>query len=199
MSVHLHLQADCFSIRSGSFATFPVTASVHPGRRDAGSQANQQNAHTALLRLCPSVYCRAVGSLDSRTRALQWSTVTDMAFVPHFFSSRPTCAAFAAQSKRSEEIGKGSSYYLAEHEQQTWRIPVGLFVDIPRLREIVPVITVGEYLRYHHLPPSLEKINGHWDVDNYRMLPGFAGGPAKKLSPGIVRSLIFPRLSAALF
>jgi len=46
-----------FSIRSGSFVAFPVTASVHPGRRNAGSQANQQNAHTALLRLCPSVYC----------------------------------------------------------------------------------------------------------------------------------------------
>jgi hypothetical protein len=56
-------------------------------------------------------------------------------------------------------------------------------VDIPQLRQTVSVITVGEYLRHHHLPPSLERLDGHWDVNKYRILSrGFAGEPAKNLS-----------------
>lgn len=95
---------------------------------------------------------------------------------------RSACAAFAAQSRRSEEIGKGDYYYLSEDEQQTWRLPIGLMVDIPQLRENVSVITVGEYLRYHHLPPSLERLDGHWDMNKYRTLPDFANTPARNLS-----------------
>lgn len=104
-------------------------------------------------------------------------------FAPISFFPRPACAAFAVQNKRSEEIGKGDYFYLPENEQQTWRLPIGLMVDISRLRRFVSTITVGEYLRYHNLPPSLERLDGHWDVNSYRTLSrGFAGEPAKNLS-----------------
>jgi hypothetical protein len=43
-------------------------------------------------------------------------------------------------------------------------------VDIPRLREIHSVITVGEYLRLQGIDPKIEKLNGHWDLDLYSRL-----------------------------
>lgn len=56
-------------------------------------------------------------------------------------------------------------------------------VDIPHLRKTHSVITVGEYLRYHHLPQSLERLDGHWDTTNYLMLSrGLAGEPGRNLT-----------------
>ncbi|KAF8316114.1 hypothetical protein DL93DRAFT_2056528 [Clavulina sp. PMI_390] len=90
--------------------------------------------------------------------------------------AQPACAAFASQQIRSEEIGKGDYFYLPEDEQQTWRLPIGLMVDIPHLRRSHSVITVGEYLRYHNKPPTEERLDGHWDK-RYLWIPASETNP----------------------
>ena len=56
-----------------------------------------------------------------------------------------------------------------EAEQVTWRIPISLLLDLPRLRARQPTILLSEYLRIHGLSESyeLEQPKGYWDREKY--------------------------------
>src|SRR5260221_11690494 len=74
---------------------------------------------------------------------------------------------YAGQLHRGEEIGLGDFAFLHEDEQQTWKLPIEVMVDLPHLRTVHPVVTVAEYLHLHHLPISIEKGNGQWGGEAY--------------------------------
>jgi hypothetical protein len=80
---------------------------------------------------------------------------------------RPVCASFAQQFRRGDEIGMGDFGYLSEEQQQAWRVPMHLMIDLARLRQAHPVVTVAEYLHLNDLPLSHERGDGHWDREKY--------------------------------
>jgi hypothetical protein len=56
---------------------------------------------------------------------------------------------------------------LPIEQQMGFRIPISVMMDLPRLRERGPVITVSDYLRLHNQDPEIESGNGHWSRESY--------------------------------
>lgn len=56
---------------------------------------------------------------------------------------------------------------LPIEQQMGWRIPIGVLLNITRLRDAQPVITTTDYLRLHGLDPLDESTNGYWQRKQY--------------------------------
>ena len=68
---------------------------------------------------------------------------------------------------RNEALESTEWQELPLEEQMGWKVPIGVMIDIPRLRAHHPVITVAEYLRLQGLSEDLERTKGIWDRDRY--------------------------------
>ena len=72
------------------------------------------------------------------------------------------CADYATMVNKGDAIGWDQWRDLPYEQQMAFRIPISLVLDLPRLREQYPVITVSEYLRLHGLDPESESSSRFW-------------------------------------
>jgi hypothetical protein len=81
------------------------------------------------------------------------------------------CADYAVMVNRGDAMNTDQWRKLPIEQQMGFRIPISVVLDLPRLRERGPVITVSEYLRLHGLSPELESTTGWWPQELYHSSP----------------------------
>ena len=81
------------------------------------------------------------------------------------------CADYAPMVNKGDAIGWDEWRDLPYEQQMAFRIPITLMLDLPRLRQLYPVITASEYLRLHGQDPGSESSSGYWLRDWYISSP----------------------------
>jgi hypothetical protein len=81
------------------------------------------------------------------------------------------CADYAVMVNRGDAMDSDQWRELPIEQQMGFRIPISVVLDLPRLRERGPVITVSEYLRLHGQSPEAESTTGLWPRELYHSNP----------------------------
>ncbi|EJU02501.1 hypothetical protein DACRYDRAFT_22122 [Dacryopinax primogenitus] len=106
---------------------------------------------------------------------LQAGLLNRTLIVPSFVYARQcefgldVCAAFVEMVNRGDAIGWDEWRQWPIEKQMGWKIPIGMMIDLNHLRETHAVVTMAEYLRLRGLSPDLEKGNGQWSDDTYKL------------------------------
>ena len=93
--------------------------------------------------------------------------LTAVISLPHLVTCSTVCADYATMVNKNDATGRDEWRELPIEQQMGFRIPISVMMDLPRLRERGPVITVSEYLRIHGQDPKIESTDGHWPRDLY--------------------------------
>lgn len=88
---------------------------------------------------------------------------------------RAVCGDYVTTVNHGDAVGSDEWRKLPPDEQLSWRVPIGVMLNMTLLRSTQPVITVSEYLRLHNLPEDAEASNGHWDRTGYHRNPNKYG------------------------
>ncbi|KAI0316207.1 hypothetical protein OF83DRAFT_283845 [Amylostereum chailletii] len=77
------------------------------------------------------------------------------------------CADYAPMVNKNDAIGWDQWRNLPHDQQMGWRLPLGLMLNVTRMRALHPVILVSDYLRLHGLPESAEASTAQWQRETY--------------------------------
>ncbi|KAH7105228.1 hypothetical protein BKA62DRAFT_692126 [Auriculariales sp. MPI-PUGE-AT-0066] len=111
------------------------------------------------------------------TAVAQAAALNRTAVLPSFVYARAcelpieVCASFLTMVNRGDALHKDEWRKLPLEQQMGWKLPLGLMIDLPKLRQRHNVLLVSEYLRLHGLGPDLESSTGKWDREAYHSGP----------------------------
>lgn len=89
-----------------------------------------------------------------------------------------------------DAVGSDEWRKLPANEQLSWRVPIGVMLNLTLLRTTQPVVTTAEYLRIRGIPNTPERTNGHWDRENYHRTSDKYG---KKPTLGVIQNWRYVR------
>lgn len=92
-------------------------------------------------------------------------------YVRHCEYAITVCNDYATVVNKGDAVGLDEWRDWPKEEQLNWRLPITNMINMTKIREHQPVVTVSEFLRLHGISPVRERSNGAWDRSGYHVNP----------------------------